>query len=143
MDRYTTEKEIAGINYRVRELTLDEIRAWLKQMEQAYGAAPTGRNTWLRRLLVRFGLVEKPLPSALRDVADVMLFDGFVMLDLRVLTDLTAEQIGGLTPRQVRSVWGECEKVNEDFFGFRRRLELVGLASPAMSAGILSASYQS
>jgi hypothetical protein len=140
MDKYTTTKQIASIEYQVRELTMTDIRQWLRDIELAaansVAVAPIRwwKSFW-RSLLTSVGLETKPAPAAKRDAVDLMLFEGLVMYDLRFLTNLTEAQIAQLTPRQIREVWAACEEVNEDFFQFRGRLETVGMASPQIFAG--------
>ncbi|MDR2221024.1 MAG: hypothetical protein LBE24_10685 [Methylobacillus sp.] len=132
-------RHIAGIEYHIRELTMTDIRQWLRDIELAVVDELIPIKTrWWRTLLARVGLARKPLPAVTRDVVDLMLFDEFVLFDLRYLTDLTESQIANLTPRQVREIWAECEKVNADFFQFRGRLETLGMASPQIFAEALN-----
>lgn len=136
MEQFITDRNIAGINYTIRELTVSDIRNWLKDMEQMAGTPDKTVQGWLRKILARLGLASQPIPASQRDAVDVMLFDGFVMFDLMFLTSLKPEQITTFTPAQIRGVWAACEEINADFFALRRRLELVGMASPEMSAEI-------
>jgi hypothetical protein len=135
MERLNLEREIAGINYGVRELTVEEIRLWLVRMEQAYTEPRPQRPGLGRRVAILLGFV-KEAPAGAWDVVSTLLFDDLTMLDLSILTTLTREQIGALTPAQLREVWIACQEVNTDFFAFRRRLEQIGMASREMSAAI-------
>lgn len=142
--QYVTTRKIAGIIYQIRELTTGDIRQWLHDIEQAAAKAESPQVLrWWHRIWRKFlhfiGAMPKPLPAANRDAVDLMLFEGFVMFDLRYLTNLTESQIATLTPRQIREVWAECEEVNKDFFLLRGRLETEGMASRMMSAEILNA----
>lgn len=71
----------------VREMTLGEIRAWLKEASTV----------------------------TLVDTVDALLFDDFRPVDLRVMvaegTDLDC-----LTPRELRQVYEAAREVNPDFF---------------------------
>lgn len=140
--------EIGGIEFSIRELTTTDVRAWLKDLELAAGgtviSAPARwwKRMW-RKFLYWLHVAPKPIPAVKRDVVDVMMFDDFVMFDLRYLTDLTEQQIAKLTPRQIRKVWADCEEVNPDFFRMRRRMETMGIASPAMHAEISKGTFRS
>lgn len=140
MDQFKTQRQIAGIDYTIKELTTNDVREWLRALEQlqAAPAAPAIGlfRRWWQRLLHFLHLAPKPLPATKRDVTDVMLFEGFVMFDLRYLTSLTEDEIGRLTPRHLRAVWAECQEVNEDFFQMRRRLQGVGILTSAIAAEI-------
>lgn len=140
MERLTLNREVAGIPYRVKELTVEEIRLWLLRMERAYAEPQPQRSGLCRRVLVLLGIIE-PIPAPVQDVVDLMLFDDLSMFDVSTLTTLTREQIGTLTPAQVREVWQECRGVNADFFQMRRRLEQIGKVSqqaPGAISNVLS-----
>lgn len=97
------ETEIA-----VRELTVADIRAWLKALEAQ--TAP--------------------------DVLDVVLFEDFTLADLTRMTDLTAADLETMAPSELRRVADACREVNADFFALRGRLLTLGqaaLATPAAS----------
>lgn len=87
------EKEIAGIKFGIRELTLDEIRAWMKTMGEEEV-----------------------------DVVGAALIEGEEISDLLTLTTLTKEDLGGMTPTKLRQVFDLVKKVNADFFGMRQRV---------------------
>ncbi|WP_165669325.1 hypothetical protein [Metapseudomonas otitidis] len=82
-----------------RELTVAEIRDWLKSMEAR--------------------AVE---PDLVRD----SLLPDFTLDDLERMTDATAEQLGGMTPSELRELGEDCKAVNPDFFDLRERIGEAG-----------------
>lgn len=135
MERLRLERQIAGQQYEIKELTVEEIRVWLVRMEQAYSTPPE-RSVSIRQRLSRLVGASKPRDEGSWDVVNSLLFEDLTMLDLSMLTTLDREQIATLTPAQIREVWGACQEVNADFFAFRRRLEQIGMSSREMSAEI-------
>ena len=95
--RTLQEHTVAGEAIQFKELTLDEIRAWLKQAE-----------------------------SGALDIVDATLFEEFSPRDFSYLTNLTAEQMGRMTPRELREVYGKAKEINSDFFGMRSRMVQLG-----------------
>ena len=81
----------------VRELTVGEIRAWMKR------TADGGY-----------------------DPVDDTLLQEVSLADLYGMTDLKAGQSENLTPSQLRLVFEGCREVNPDFFGLRDRIESAG-----------------
>lgn len=81
----------------VRELTVGEIRAWMKR------TADGGY-----------------------DPVDDTLLQEVSLADLYGMTDLKAGQAENLTPSQLRLVFEGCREVNPDFFGLRDRIESAG-----------------
>lgn len=91
--RAVSSYEVMGIKFDVRELTLAEIRIWMKTLgEQEV------------------------------DTVDATLFNDFDIGDLRMLTTLSAEDMDGMTPAQLYFVYELCKEVNADFFGMRQRV---------------------
>lgn len=88
--------EIGGQRVEVRELTVGEIRAWLRD------------------------------PAPVPEAVDVLLFEGLPLYDLRRFTSLTPEQESALTPARLRELWEAVKAMNPDFFGLRARLEKLG-----------------
>ncbi|MBL8471338.1 MAG: hypothetical protein JNM98_06020 [Rhodocyclaceae bacterium] len=80
--------------FAVRELTVAEIRQWLK------------------------GTAARNSDDALLGV----LCGDFSADDLLLLTTATQEQIELLTPSECREVWNVCREVNSDFFALLDRL---------------------
>lgn len=80
----------------VKELTVEEIRAWL---------------------------FSKVSPG---DLVDSMLFDEFALSDLEVLTDLTAAEINALAPSEIEKVLPVVKEVNARFFVMRERTATIG-----------------
>jgi hypothetical protein len=100
--RVVKEIAIGGKTVEVRELTVADIRAWLKDMETA-------------------------APGA--DMLDVALFEDFGLDDLTRLTSLTRADMDIMTPTELRQVHAACKEVNGDFFGMRARLMEIGRAA--------------
>lgn len=135
MKRLILDRTIAGLNYSVKEMTVDEVRVWLLRMGSAYTAPHPKSPGLLKKLAIFCGFVDGG-PARSHEVVDALLFEDLTMLDLSILTTLTREQIGTLTPSQVREVWKDCQEVNADFFQFRHRLETIGMASQQMPSAI-------
>ncbi|MDP2431261.1 MAG: hypothetical protein Q8O33_04465 [Pseudomonadota bacterium] len=91
----------------VHELTVADIRAWLKSLESP--AEP--------------------------DIVGVALIDGVELADLAIMTDLPVEVIEASSPSELRAVFDACREVNADFFALRGRLETIGKASLASMPG--------
>ena len=98
--RVIREIEVAGRKIRVRELTVGEIRAWLKDSGMVSG-----------------------------DLVDAALFEEFSLPDLQRMTDLSIEDVAGLAPSDLREVFKACEEVNPDFFSMRSRALALGRAA--------------
>lgn len=81
----------------VRELTVGEIRAWMKRTAEGG-----------------------------HDPVDDTLLQEVSLTDLYAMTDLQAGQAENLTPSQLRLVFEGCREVNPDFFGLRDRIESAG-----------------
>lgn len=95
--RVIREIDVGGKAVQVRELTVGEIRAWLKD-----AAAPGG------------------------DLVDAALFEEFSLSDLCRMTTLKAEDIDPLSPAEIRSIATVAQEVNADFFAMRGRLAALG-----------------
>ena len=81
----------------VRELTVGEIRAWIKRTAEGG-----------------------------HDPVDDLLLQETSLGDLYAMTDLQPGQAESLTPSQLRLVFDGCREVNPDFFGLRDRIESAG-----------------
>lgn len=86
----------------VRELTVGEIRAWLREMER--------------------------MDQAELDVLGLALFEDCSFEDLQRLSDITPDQIEALPQSEVRELIAACREVNADFFAMRRRISQLGEA---------------
>jgi len=106
MHPYAKQIEVGGMAVQVRELTVADIRVWLKDLETAGG----------------------------EDVVDAALFEDFRLADMALLTDLTSEAVEALTPAELRQVFDAAREVNADFFGMRARLMDLGRAALATLA---------
>lgn len=98
--RVIREIDLDGKAVQVKELTVGEIRAWLKDSGMVSG-----------------------------DLVDATLFEEFSLPDLLRMTSLTTEAIAGLTPGDLRQVFAACEEVNKDFFAMRSRALALGRAA--------------
>lgn len=98
--RVIREIEVAGLKVQVKELTVGEIRAWLKDSGMVSG-----------------------------DLVDAALFEEFSLPDLQRMTDLTTEAVAGLAPGELRQVFAVAEEVNRDFFAMRSRALALGRAA--------------
>lgn len=106
--RITKQITLGDRDITVRELTVADIRAWLKSLESP--AEP--------------------------DIVGAALIDGVDLADLAIMTDLPAAVIDASSPSELRAVFDACREVNADFFALRGRLEQIGraaLATPAAS----------
>ena len=88
---------IRGRKIVVRELTVQQIRDWFKELEE----------------------MEK---EGKESIADETLFPDANLHDFRVMTDLTDEELGGFVPSELESVLEKMKEVNSRFFDQRRRL---------------------
>lgn len=98
--RVIREIEVGGVKIQVKELTVREIRAWLKDSGMVSG-----------------------------DLVDAALFEEFSLPDLQRMTDLTTAAVAELTPGELRQVFEVCEEVNADFFAMRSRALALGRAA--------------
>lgn len=95
--RVVRDIEVGGRKIAVRELTIGEIRNWLKESGAVSG-----------------------------DVVDATLFDDFSLPDLTMMTSLDTEAINAMTPSEIREVRRVAEEVNADFFAMRSRVVALG-----------------
>lgn len=95
--RVVREIEVGERKIAVRELTIGEIRNWLKESGAVSG-----------------------------DVVDATLFDDFSLPDLTMMTSLVPESINAMTPSEIREVRRVAEEVNADFFAMRSRVVALG-----------------
>ncbi len=89
----------------VRELTVEEIRTWLADIQ----AAPVG-----------------PI-----DMIDEMLLRDISLPDLMRMTSLTADQVAKLGPSKLKEVEAVVREINEAFFDLRARLLTVAAVIPS------------
>lgn len=83
----------------VRELTVGELRAWLKGLE-----AKLARG----------------------DLIDALLLEDFALLDFALFTDLPPGAIDELAPSQLRELLAVIQEVNPDFFAMAGRMAQAG-----------------
>ncbi|MBI2278200.1 MAG: hypothetical protein HYU74_12670 [Dechloromonas sp.] len=95
--RVTRDITVGDLAIQVKELTLGEIRAWLKESASSQG-----------------------------DVIDATLFEDFDTQDLLRMTSLAAADLDTLTPSELRELSKVCQEINADFFAMRRRVVGLG-----------------
>lgn len=88
-----------GVEITVRELTVGEVRNWLKAIE-----------------------------TLDVDIAGDLLFEDFALRDFEVMTDASAATIEAMTPSQLMQLMEACREVNGSFFGMRDRLMKLGMS---------------
>ncbi|OQA32881.1 MAG: hypothetical protein BWY57_01608 [Betaproteobacteria bacterium ADurb.Bin341] len=88
--------EAFGRQVKVRELTVGEIRTWLA----ALGTQET----------------------SIADVVDLALFEDATLADLRLMTDVSDDEIATAAPSELAALLTEARAVNAHFFGLRERL---------------------
>lgn len=96
--RAVRDVKLGGVSVQVKELTLGEIRAWLKSNEEAIN----------------------------QNLVDCCLFDDFNLGDIAVFCDISAETLDALTPSDLRNVVDSIKEVNPHFFALRGRLVVLG-----------------
>lgn len=98
--RVIREIDLGDKTVQVKELTVGEIRAWLKDSGMVSG-----------------------------DLVDAALFEEFSLPDLLHMTDLTAAAIDELLPSDLQKVFAVVKEVNPDFFAMRSRALALGRAA--------------
>ena len=101
----TREVELSCGPVTVRELTVGEIRAWLKQVERREDAE-----------------------ASEVDAVGLALFEDITFEDLQRLTTLKAKALDALAPSELRALIDVAKELNADFFAMRRRLLQLGQA---------------
>lgn len=96
---YERNIEVAGRTVIIREVTLKDYRAWLKDV------------------IAQSRQDEVPLYSVDRD-----LFEDLALTDLPRFTDLTVDQLDEMHPSDLRKVIAAIKEVNPDFFEMRGRM---------------------
>jgi len=108
--RITREIEVAGRRVQVKELTVGEIRAWLRDLRTD------------------------------GDGVDWALFEEVSLFDLYRMTDLTPDIAETLSPSELREILAAAKEINADFFGLRGRLERLAKEMRATSSAPSAAS---
>ena len=108
-----SELTVGSRAVQVRELTVAEIRAWLKSAEDN---------------------------QAEFEVVSRMLFDDCDFDTLALMTDLSVDDMADMLPSELREVVRECQKVNSHFFGMARR---TGLLMEGLTAALPDSSGDS
>lgn len=99
--RQEKQIEVAGRTVTVRELTVAEIRAWLRGLDQAEAS------------------------GCMQDLVDLALMDDVSLSDIGRMTNLKAHEIEEFTPSEIEAVVAVCREVNPRFFGLQDRLRMV------------------
>ncbi|MBF0157500.1 MAG: hypothetical protein HQL57_09985 [Magnetococcales bacterium] len=100
----TKEIELDGRTVTVRELTVAEVRLWLKELDQ-----------------LREGALDLVTEGIMADAS---------LGDVARMTDLTPEELDGFTPSAIESVIAVCREINPHFFRLRDRLLEAARAMP-------------
>lgn len=100
----TKEVELDGRTVTVRELTVAEVRLWLKDLDQ-----------------LREGAIDLVTEGIMADAS---------LGDVARMTDLTPEALDDLTPSQIEVVITVCREINPHFFRLRDRLLEAARAMP-------------
>lgn len=85
-----------------------------------------GREVLFRELTV--GGARQMFGSASDDVFGGLLFQQCSLTDIQQMTSLSAEDIEGMRPSDLREVIKGCQEQNPDFFGMLARLSRVNPA---------------
>lgn len=91
--------EIGGRKVRIRELTVQEVRDWLRIVERG----DVGKNPALALLL-----------------------EDFTLFDLQSMTDVQEAELLRFTPTELAQINQYCREVNRAFFLLRDRMTAVG-----------------
>ena len=94
--RRTKEVELDGRTVTIRELTVAEVRLWLKDLDQ-----------------LREGAIDLVTEGIMADAS---------ISDVARMTDLSPEDLDNLTPSQIEEVIAVCRELNPHFFRLRDRL---------------------
>lgn len=103
-------RQIGDLELRITELTVEDVRAWLRDLESGQHLA---------------------IPDELVDLQ--MLLPDVDIVQLIRLANLTPELILPLAARQVREIDAAVREVNADFFALRVRLEKAGREVQALT----------
>lgn len=88
-----------GLGISCRELSVQEIRDWLKNLSEG---------------------IDDPDP-----VGDTLI-EAVSLADLMRMSNATPAQLDSLAPSQLRALAADCKEVNSDFFALRERIEGMG-----------------
>lgn len=94
----STVVTVSGKSIRTHELTVAEVREWIKNAAREAGV----------------------------DLVDNLLFDDFALSDFKVFTNLTEEEVDALTPSELRKVIDAVKEANPHFFELRMTLVTMG-----------------
>lgn len=83
----------------IKELTVGEIRNWMEQLA-------TGESSF--------------------DAIDSLMLKDISFQDLKVITDITDDQLNEATPKLLTDLANRCREVNEDFFRLRTEVVKIG-----------------
>lgn len=107
--RAAIRETFAGVDVGIRELTLDEIRGWLAEVEAKMDAPPA----------VEAGSIRHTFS---------LMFDDIDIDDLLLLTDLTLDKLPGIAPSAIEAIYERAKAVNRRFFVMRGQLMALGMA---------------
>lgn len=112
--RRTKAVSLGEATVSVHELTVGEIRNWLRDLDSAGDRAGT-------------------------DLVGAVLFEEISFDDLKRLSNVTEAQLDAATPGELRALIEAARELNADFFGMRARLAAIGQAALAAAPAPSSA----
>lgn len=114
MARLTEEVRIGELRVTARELTLQEIDAWLAENDLLRARREAAR--------IRVGDGQEwPADVPQLDIVGMSILPGVALDDVLHTSDLEADAARRMTPSELRRVAAACVRVNRDFFGMRAR----------------------
>lgn len=96
--------EVSGRKVVVREITVAEMRAWLRSLDQAD---------------------ERQDGAGLQDLVNLALFEDVSLSDICRMTDLKENDLDEMAPSEIGEVLAVCKEMNPSFFGLHGRLRAV------------------
>lgn len=105
--RAVIRETFGGVEVGIRELTLDEIRSWLAEVEAKMDAPPA----------VDAGSIRHTFS---------LMFEDIDIDDLLLLTDLPIDALPGIEPSAIEAIYERAKAVNRRFFVMRGRLMALG-----------------
>lgn len=114
--RRQREHTVGELTFTAKELTVEEIAAWVDAKINPSGRVDTGAD----------------LVALLLPVGELVLGDLFRM------TDLTMDQVRGLAPGELEAVVGHCKELNQSFFAMAGLVAKSAETTDAIGSGGLT-----
>lgn len=96
---------VNGIEIKVKELTVGEVRHWLMDMDVKEQKSPS-----------------EDFQETVNHVLDKGFVHNFALSDILRMTDLSPTKVEGFTPSELQHIFEKCGELNPDFFGLREKL---------------------